>query len=181
MILAALAQGSSMLRLAAAWQRYRDIGRPSEAVSKGAGPACIEQVVTGKEAFRAWRFGWFVSSVNQDRRAAKPGSAAYGMYLPPEPKSGPRYRAGDFGAAGVEQRRSRPSFEPRTRATALERTYWAGTSKPIEALAESSRRRGVDVSGGQAARARRIRDAWSIGDYHVGRDIELDLDRRRAL
>ena len=74
--------------LVAAWQRYGHyrIGR-TEAVFEALAPACIEQVVTGKEAFRAWRLLVREFGEPAPGPALEPGSAAYGMYLPPEPRS----------------------------------------------------------------------------------------------
>ena len=62
---------------------YR-VGR-TDAVLEALAPACLEQVVTGKEAFRAWRalvteFGEPAPGPANDAH-----SAAYGMRLPPSP------------------------------------------------------------------------------------------------
>ena len=93
---------------------YR-VGR-TEAVFEALAPACIEQVVTGKEAFRAWRllvreFGEPAPGPTSD-----PDSAAYGMYLPPTPEAWSRVPSWRFLAAGVEQRRSRTLVRTAVRA-----------------------------------------------------------------
>ncbi len=70
--------------LVEAWQRYGHyrVGR-TEAVFEALAPACIEQVVTGKEAFRAWRLLVREFGEPAPGPAREPGTAAYGMYLPP--------------------------------------------------------------------------------------------------
>ena len=84
---------------------YR-VGR-TEAVFEALAPACIEQVVTGKEAFRAWRLLVREFGEPAPGPATDPDSAAYGMYLPPTPQVWSRVPSWRFLAAGVEQRRSR--------------------------------------------------------------------------
>ena len=63
---------------------YR-VGR-TEAVFEALAPACIEQVVTGKEAFRAWRLLVREFGEPAPGPASDPDSAAYGMFLPPTPR-----------------------------------------------------------------------------------------------
>jgi len=91
--------------LVEAWQRYSHyrVGR-TEAVFEALAPACIEQVVTGKEAFRAWRLLVTEFGEPAPGPAREPGSAAYGMYLPPTPEVWSRVPSWRFLAAGVEQR-----------------------------------------------------------------------------
>ena len=59
--------------LVEAWQRYSHyrVGR-TEAVFEALAPACIEQVVTGKEAFRAWR----LAGTRVRRACARAGARA---------------------------------------------------------------------------------------------------------
>ena len=109
--------------LVEAWQRYGHyrVGR-TEAVFEALAPACIEQVVTGKEAFRAWRLLVREFGEPAPGPAREPGSAAYGMYLPPTPEAWSKVPSWRFLAAGVEQRRSRTLVRTASRAAALERT-----------------------------------------------------------
>ena len=73
--------------LVEAWQRYSHyrVGR-TDAVFEALAPACIEQVVTGKEAFRAWRLLVREFGEPAPGPAREPSSAAYGMSLPPAPE-----------------------------------------------------------------------------------------------
>ena len=109
----------------------------TEAVFEALAPACIEQVVTGKEAFRAWRLLVREFGEPAPGPAREPGTAAYGMYLPPTPEVWSRVPSWRFLAAGVEQRRSRTLVRTAIRATALERTLTWPTSRPIERCAAS--------------------------------------------
>jgi 3-methyladenine DNA glycosylase/8-oxoguanine DNA glycosylase len=93
---------------------YR-IGR-TDAVFEALAPACIEQVVTGVEAFRAWRllvreFGEPAPGPATDR-----ASSAFGMRVPPAPDVWARVPSWRFLAAGVEQRRSRTLVNAAPRA-----------------------------------------------------------------
>src|SRR5215210_7800872 len=92
----------------------------TDAVFEALAPACLEQVVTGAEAFRAWRllvreFGEPAPGPTQD-----PRSIAYGMRLPPAPEVWRRVPSWRFLAAGVEQRRSRTLVNAAPRAAALD-------------------------------------------------------------
>jgi 3-methyladenine DNA glycosylase/8-oxoguanine DNA glycosylase len=161
--------------LVEAWQRYAHyrVGR-TEAVFEALAPACIEQVVTGKEAFRAWRLLVREFGEPAPGPAREPGSAAYGMYLPPTPEVWSRVPSWRFLAAGVEQRRSRTLVRTASRAASLERTL----SWPYEQADRALRSFpgvGPWTSAEVRQRAHGDPDAWSIGDYHVGRDITYVL------
>ncbi len=163
------------------WSHYR-VGR-TEAVFEALAPACIEQVVTGKEAFRAWRllvteFGEPAPGPAGDR-----DSVAWGMRVPPSPEVWARVPSWRFLAAGVEQRRSRTLVRTASRAASLERTLSASYAEADRAL-RSFPGVGAWTSAEVRQRAHGDPDAWSVGDYHVGRDIsyaltgeELDDDR----
>lgn len=151
---------------------YR-VGR-TEAVYEALAPACIEQVVTGVEAFRAWRmlvteFGEPAPGPTDD-----PASAAYGMRLPPTPEVWARVPSWTFLAAGVEQRRSRTLVMTAKRATALERTL-AGPHAEADRALRSLPGVGPWTSAEVRQRAHGDPDAWSVGDYHVGKNISYAL------
>ena len=95
--------------LVEAGQRYGHyrVGR-TEAVFEALAPACIEQVVTGKEAFRAWRLLVREFGEPAPGPAQEPGSAAYGMYLPPTPEVVPGAQL------AVPRCRGRAAAEPHT-------------------------------------------------------------------
>jgi 3-methyladenine DNA glycosylase/8-oxoguanine DNA glycosylase len=146
----------------------------TEAVFEALAPACIEQVVTGKEAFRAWRLLVREFGEPAPGPAREPGSAAYGMYLPPPPEVWCKIPSWRFLAAGVEQRRSRTLVRTASRAAGLERTLTWSYGQADQAL-RSFPGVGPWTSAEVRQRAHGDPDAWSIGDYHVGRDITYAL------
>ena len=163
---------SPLIEACRRYGHYR-VGR-SEAVFEALAPACIEQVVTGKEAFRAWRLLVREFGEPAPGPALEPGSAAYGMYLPPTPEVWSRVPSWRFLAAGVEQRRSGTLVRTASRAGALERTLSRSDEQADRAL-RSFPGVGPWTSAEVRQRAHGDPDAWSIGDYHVGRDITYAL------
>ena len=161
--------------LVEAWQRYGQyrVGR-TEAVFEALAPACIEQVVTGKEAFRAWRLLVREFGEPAPGPSREPGSATYGMYLPPTPEVWSKVPSWRFLAAGVEQRRSRTLVRTARRAAGLERTLSWSYEQADRAL-RSFPGVGAWTSAEVRQRAHGDPDAWSIGDYHVGKDITYAL------
>lgn len=151
---------------------YR-IGR-SEAVFEALAPACLEQVVTGQEAFRAWRLLVQEFGELAPGPACDPRSLAYGMRLPPTPQVWARVPSWRFLAAGVERRRSRTLVNAAPRAAALERTLTADLTEADRAL-RSLPGVGPWTSAEVRQRAHGDPDAWSIGDYHVGKAITWAL------
>lgn len=149
------------------------VGR-SDAVFEALAPACLEQVVTGKEAFRAWRllvteFGELAPGPVTD-----PASAAYEMRVPPRPEVWARVPSWRFLAAGVEERRSRTLVQTAARAVALERTLQGSHADADRAL-RSLPGVGPWTSAEVRQRAHGDADAWSVGDYHVGKNITYAL------
>jgi len=151
---------------------YR-VGR-SEAVYEALAPACLEQVVTGKEAFRAWRLLVTEYGEVAPGPASDPSSAAYEMRVPPAPQSWGRVPSWKFLAAGVEERRSRTLVSAAARARALERTLHGPHADADRAL-RSLPGVGPWTSAEVRQRAHGDADAWSVGDYHVGKDITYAL------
>jgi 3-methyladenine DNA glycosylase/8-oxoguanine DNA glycosylase len=146
----------------------------TDATFEALAPACIEQVVTGKEAYRAWRllvgkFGEIAPGPARD-----PRSAAYGMRLPPEPEVWARVPSWAFLAAGVEERRSRTLVRAAARAGALERTLGRPGAEADRGL-RSLPGVGAWTSAEVRQRAHGDADAWSIGDYHIGKHISYVL------
>ena len=151
---------------------YR-VGR-TDAVFEALAPACLEQVVTGLEAFRAWRLLLHEYGEPAPGPATDPGSPAYGMRLPPTPEVWARVPSWRFLAAGVEQRRSRTLVTAAARAAALERTLATDPAAADRAL-RSLPGIGPWTSAEVRQRAHGDADAWSIGDYHVGHAISWAL------
>lgn len=154
------------------WPHYR-IGA-TDAAFEALAPACIEQVVTGKEAFRAWRLLVTEFGEPAPGPAADPDSPAYGMRLPPRPEVWARIPSWKFLAAGVEERRSRTLVRAARRAAAVERTLgWS--SEDADRGLRSLPGVGPWTSAEVRQRAHGDADAWSIGDYHVGKHITYAL------
>lgn len=149
------------------------VGR-TDAVFEALAPACIEQVVTGQEAFRAWRLLVGEYGEVAPGPASDPASAAFGMRLPPTASVWARVPSWKFLAAGVEQRRSRTLVTAAARGAALERTLGQDLPAADRAL-RSLPGVGPWTSAETRQRAHGDPDAWSIGDYHVGRGITWAL------
>ncbi|SDD19715.1 DNA-3-methyladenine glycosylase family protein [Auraticoccus monumenti] len=146
----------------------------SDRVHESLAPACLEQVVTGKEAFLAFRllvreFGEPAPGPAQD-----PDSLAAGLLLPPEARTWARIPSWRYLAAGVEQRRSAPLVRGATRAAALERTL-EGPHREADRALRSIPGIGHWTSAEVRQRAHGDTDAWSVGDYHVGGAISYAL------
>ena len=154
------------------YPHYR-VGR-TDGIFEALAPACIEQVVTGKEAFRAWRLLVREFSEPAPGPTQDPDSAAYGMYLPPTPHAWAHVPTWRFLAAGVEQRRSRTLVRTAVRAEAIERLL-TGTSEAADRALRSFPGVGAWTSAEVRQRAFGDADAWSIGDYHVAKDITYAL------
>jgi 3-methyladenine DNA glycosylase/8-oxoguanine DNA glycosylase len=161
--------------LVQAQRRFGDyrIGR-SDAVFESLAPACLEQVVTGKEAYLAfrllvWEFGELAPGPADD-----PDSAAYGMRVAPTPQAWAKIPSWRYLAAGVEERRSKPLVRSAARAAALERTLLTDNASADRAL-RSMPGIGPWTSAEVRQRAHGDADAWSIGDYHVGKAISWAL------
>ena len=148
------------------------VGR-TDAVFEALAPACIEQVVTGKEAFRAWRilvreFGEPAPGPAADPSppptgcsAAHPGSVGSGADL-----AIPCGRRGTAAQPTV--------VRTAARAAALERTL-TGSGEQADRALRSFPGVGRWTSAEVRQRAHGDPDAWSIGDYHVAKDITYML------
>jgi 3-methyladenine DNA glycosylase/8-oxoguanine DNA glycosylase len=146
----------------------------SDAVLEALVPACIEQVVTGTEAYRAWRL--LVTRLGEiaPGPAGDAASPAYGMRLPPEPVAWAGVPSWVFLAAGVEQRRSRTLVRGAQRAAAVERTLGWCSAEADRGL-RSLPGVGPWTSAEVRQRAHGDADAWSIGDFHIGKHISYAL------
>lgn len=144
----------------------------SDAVVEAMAPACLEQVVTGKEAFLAFRqlVGQFGEPAPGP--VTEPGSPAYGMRVQPTAAAWSKIPSWTFLAAGVEQRRSRTLVTMAQRGTALERTL---ASADADVALRSLPGVGAWTSAEVRQRAHGDADAWSIGDYHVAHHITFAL------
>lgn len=157
--------------LVAAQRRYPDVrvGR-TDRVWEALAPACLEQVVTGKEAFRAFRLLVAEYGEIAPGPAGTADSVAAGMRVPPPAEVWATIPSWRFLAAGVEQRRSATLVRAAGRARALERTLDTELTAADRAL-RSLPRIGPWTSAEVRQRAHGDADAWSIHDYHVAKDI----------
>ena len=128
-------------------------------------PTIIEQRVTGKEAFAAYRM-----LVRHNGTPAPGIGAEMRLVVPPEPKTWALIPSWEWLRAGVDGARSRPAVTVATRAGRLEETVgmpWLDARRRIESLPGVGRWSSAEV----AQRALGDPDAVSYGDYHVAKNI----------
>ena len=150
------------------------LGR-TDLVLEALAPASIEQVVTGKEAFRAQllllqRFG--------DRPggpALHEAHPAWGMRLPLSAMQWLAVPSWEFLRAGVEARRTRAILSAARTSRSLERLASNAYTGDTDAALRSLPGVGPWTSAAVRQRALGDPDAWSIGDYHVGKHISFVL------
>ena len=128
-------------------------------------PTIIEQRVTGKEAFAAYRM------LVRNNGTPAPGIGVdLGLVVPPEPRTWALIPSWEWLRAGVDGARSRPAVTVATRAGRLEETVgmpWLEARRRIESLPGVGRWSSAEV----AQRALGDPDAVSFGDYHVAKNI----------
>jgi 3-methyladenine DNA glycosylase/8-oxoguanine DNA glycosylase len=149
------------------------IGRTG-AVFEALSASIIEQKVTGLEAYGSFRRIVQRYGEPAPGPARQPGSAAYRMMVPPDPRTWQTIPSWTYLRLGVENNRSRTLVGAAGRASALERTL----GKPLPDVDRALRSLpgvGAWTSAEVRQRAHGDPDAWSIGDYHVGKDITWAL------
>jgi 3-methyladenine DNA glycosylase/8-oxoguanine DNA glycosylase len=154
-------------------RRFPDVRVPrTRAVFEAMAAAGIEQVVTGKEAFRAWRL------LLREYGEPAPGPIAPDgrqLTVPPAPEEWRLIPSWQWLRAGVEGRRSRVVLTAATRAKALERTLQLTDSEEIERRLRSLPGVGVWTAAEVRQRAHGDADAFSFADYHVSRNVSYAL------
>jgi 3-methyladenine DNA glycosylase/8-oxoguanine DNA glycosylase len=128
-------------------------------------PTIIEQRVTGKEAFAAYRM-----LVRRNGTAAPGVGADLRLVVPPDPQRWARIPSWEWLKAGVDGARSRPCVTSATRAGRLEETVGMPSvqaRRRLETLPGVGRWTANEV----AHRALGDADAVSFGDYHVAKNI----------
>ena len=131
-------------------------------------PAVLEQRVSGKDAFRAWRL--LVTKYG----APAPGPAPDGMRVPPSAEVWRRVPSWEFHLANVDPARARTLVGCAQRADSLERL----TSRPSEHARAALRTLpgiGEWTAAEVAQRAWGDADAISVGDYHLANMIGCTL------
>jgi 3-methyladenine DNA glycosylase/8-oxoguanine DNA glycosylase len=142
----------------------------TRAVFEAIAAAGIEQVVTGKEAFRAYRL--LVHRYGEP--APGPGSELR-MAVPPSPHEWRLIPSWQWLRSGVEGRRSRVVITAATRASALERTLELDDMAEVERRLRSLPGVGVWTAAEVRQRAHGDPDAFSFADYHVSRNVSYAL------
>jgi 3-methyladenine DNA glycosylase/8-oxoguanine DNA glycosylase len=153
-------------RVAGAWHRYPHWrqGRTGLVV-EALVPAVIEQLVTGAEAFGAWRL-----LLHRFGEPAPGPAGADGMRVAPTPAQWAAIPSWEWLRAGVDGKRSSTVVRAVRSAGRLEQTI----GKPSEAVDRALRSLvgvGVWTSAEVRQRAHGDTDAVSFGDYHVAKDI----------
>jgi 3-methyladenine DNA glycosylase/8-oxoguanine DNA glycosylase len=153
--------------------RFPDVRVPrTRAVFEAMAAAGIEQVVTGKEAFRAWRL---LLGEYGEPAPGPGGPEGRAMMVPPAPEEWRLIPSWQWLRAGVEGRRSRVVVTAATRAKALERTLELTDSAEIERRLRSLPGVGVWTAAEVRQRAHGDADAFSFADYHVSRNVSYAL------
>lgn len=128
-------------------------------------PTIIEQRVTGKEAFAAYRM-----LVRQNGTPAPGIGADLRLVVPPEPADWARIPSWEWLRAGVDGARSRPAVTVASRAGRLEEVVGMPSLTARRRL-ESVPGVGRWTANEVAHRALGDADAVSFGDYHVAKNI----------
>ncbi|KGN32383.1 3-methyladenine DNA glycosylase [Knoellia sinensis KCTC 19936] len=128
-------------------------------------PTIIEQRVTGKEAFAAYRM-----LVRHNGTRAPGIGSELGLFVPPEPKEWALIPSWEWLREGVDGARSRPAVLVAGRAGRLEETVGMPSLEARRRL-ESVPGVGRWTANEVAHRALGDADAVSFGDYHVGKNI----------
>jgi 3-methyladenine DNA glycosylase/8-oxoguanine DNA glycosylase len=131
-------------------------------------PAVLEQRVTGKDAFRAWRL--LVTKYG----APAPGPAPARMRVPPPADVWCRIPSWEFHLANVDPGRARTVVGCAQRAKSLERL---SSRTPEDARSAMTSLPGVGVwtAAEVAQRAWGDADALSVGDYHLSNVVGSTL------
>jgi 3-methyladenine DNA glycosylase/8-oxoguanine DNA glycosylase len=158
--------------VADAWRRHPGWRVPrSRRVLDALVPAVLEQKVTGREAWRAFR--------TLVRRYGEPapgpvGHLPGGLWLPPSPRAWATVPSWEWHRAGVDLSRSRTVV---TAAAAAGRLEALADLSPAEAATRMRSLPGVGVwtAAEVAQRALGDADAVSVGDYHRASLVGLAL------
>jgi 3-methyladenine DNA glycosylase/8-oxoguanine DNA glycosylase len=152
--------------VAEAWHRHAAWRVPRTGlVLEALVPAVIEQLVTGAEAFGAWRL-----LLHRFGEPAPGPAADLGMRVVPTPAQWAAIASWEWLRAGVDGKRSATIMRVVRRAGRLEQTVGEPSASVDRAL-QSLVGVGVWTSAEVRQRAHGDADAVSFGDYHVAKDI----------
>ena len=125
-------------------------------------PAIMEQKVTSRQAWRAWRY------LLRRYGTPAPGPAPVDMYVPPTVEGWAAIPSWEWHRAGIEPGRSATVMRAVRVAPALERTLSLGRGgSVVSSRLQSVPGIGKWTAAETAQRAHGDPDAPSVGDYHV--------------
>ncbi|MFV0460109.1 MAG: DNA-3-methyladenine glycosylase family protein [Actinomycetales bacterium] len=136
--------------------------------------ACLEQRVTGKEAFYAWRRLVTRFGEPAPGPAGDPHSPAAGMWIPPTPEQWRAIPSWEWLQAGVDQTRRSALLGGARASQGLERTLevsFESADQRLRTLPGVGRWTSAEVR----QRAHGDPDAFSFGDYHVAKNVSYAL------
>jgi len=136
-------------------------------------PAVLEQKVTGREAWTAWR------RLVTDYGTPAPGPAPAGMAVVPEPAVWAAVPSWRWHRAGVGPERSRTIVSLASRAVAIERTCALATQE-VDRRLRSLPGVGAWTSAEVRQRAHGDPDAVSVGDFHLASMVVFNLTGERG-
>ncbi|HZP50956.1 DNA-3-methyladenine glycosylase 2 family protein [Actinocrinis sp.] len=135
-------------------------------------PAILEQRVTTKEAFRAWR------RIVERHGSPAPGPAPQELRVPPPPEAWARIPSWEWHRHGVDVHRSSTIMRAVRVANGLERT---GTMSGEEAVRRLCTIPGIGIwtAAETTQRSHGHADALSVGDLHLSKHIGYALTGER--
>lgn len=137
--------------------------------------AIIEQKVTGKQAFAAWR------RIVRGFGERAPGPTPAPMYAPPSVDGWRHVPSWAWHRAGLEPPQARTLVAAAQRGTRIERaTHAAATGDERDRVLRSLPGVGVWTAAETRIRAFGDPDAVSVGDYHVAHEVGFALTGTRA-
>ena len=146
----------------------------SRRVADAFAAACLEQRVTGSEAFAGWRRLVLRHGEPAPGEPARPGGPAHGMRCAPTPQAWRAIPSGEWLAAGADSARRIALLAGMRVAGSLERTLDRPFAEADVGL-RSLPRVGVWTSAEVRQRAHGDPDAFSFADYHVSADVGYAL------
>lgn len=153
------------------WLRIGRTDRVLEALA----PASIEQLVTGKEAFRAQRLLLEAFGERPGGPALDAAHPAWGMRIPLSAEQWLSVPSWDFLRAGADVKRTRAILAGARTSRSLERLASHTYTGDVDAALRSLPGVGPWTSANVRQRAIGDPDAWSIGDFHVGHNLSFAL------
>jgi hypothetical protein len=151
--------------IAQAWRRHQHWRVPrTSRVFEACVAAVIEQKVTGREAYLAWR------QLLRSHGEVAPGPTPVPMHAPPSPAVWRHIPQWDYRRAGVTPQRVRGLLTIASAAPALERLATVGGAEADRVLQQLP-----GVGGWTSAETRQRAlgdaDAVSVGDFHLAKDL----------